>query len=309
MSDEKIFNCLVASKATFLTCAEQLAFLKRLEEGEGKNYSMKDFRALSKRALRSKWNSSEIFSSAQEEFDLIQKGYFGFLPIVSSDYPSLLKEIYDPPFALFFRGSLEALKRAKAAVVGTRVPTSKAAKAAWELGYDLGSKNFSVVSGLALGIDSFAHAGNHAAKVGSVAVLGCGIDQIYPVANKGLASELIELGGAIISEYPIRTPPATFRFPMRNRIVSALTNLTVVVQAPLKSGALITADFALEQGREVVVLAAGIGGKFGLGCEELAKNGAFVIKKRDQIFELISNYDYTNIEGSENGVKKDTNNC
>jgi DNA processing protein len=133
------------------------------------------------------------------------------------------------------------------------MPTGKGLDSSFEMGFDFGRLNIAVVSGLAAGIDSAAHAGNTAGGEKSVAVLGCGPDRIYPASNRKIALDMLERGGALVSEYPPGTDPQRFHFPERNRIISGLSRAVIVVEAPGKSGALITADFALEQGRDLYV--------------------------------------------------------
>ncbi|MGI5173357.1 DNA-protecting protein DprA [Treponema sp. OMZ 840] len=165
-------------------------------------------------------------------------------------WPPLLNEIYDPPYALFYRGSAAILSAPCAAVVGTRRPTGRGMRSAKQLGFELAQAGFTVVSGLALGIDACAHAG----AVGggkTAAVLGSGADTVTPVSNKRLAEAILNSGGCIISEYAPGTGAEKWHFPQRNRIISALSLVTVIVEAPAGSGALITADFALEQNREL----------------------------------------------------------
>jgi DNA processing protein len=198
-------------------------------------------------------------------------------------YPPLLREIYDPPALLFYRGALPDPERPMAAVVGTRKPSAKAAERAYALGRELGDAGIPVVSGLALGIDSMAHRGNIDAGSATVAVLGSGPDYVYPVSNRDLARRILETGGLIVSEYPPGTKPLRWNFPARNRIISALARGTVVVEAPEKSGALITAAFALEQGRDLWVDRAGVYSKRGTGTARLAGDGAAVISSADAI--------------------------
>ncbi len=191
-----------------------------------------------------------------------------------SDYPPLLREIHDPPFLLFYRGTLPRQDTPALAVVGTRHPTGRGKNAAFTLGFDAGKAGVSVVSGLARGIDTAAHEGNSAGGGKSVAVLGCGIDTIYPVSSTATARRMLETGGCVVSEYGTGTLPLKYNFPERNRIISGIARAVVVVEAPSKSGALITADFALEQGRELYVhggcLDTGING----GCRRLKSEGA-----------------------------------
>lgn len=285
---------LFVHQATFLTRFEKERFLERVKAGEGRFFEVDDFRALTGRKLLrcNQWNPAKAWENANREIDCIDRGFYNAVILESPFYPPLLKEIFDSPFLLFSKGNQEVLKTIPLGVVGTRLPTTDAKQVAWDIGYFSASQKIPIVSGLALGIDSFAHAGCHEGKVGSIAVLGSGINSIYPVANRQLARELVELGGLILSEYQPDTPPAAFRFPHRNRIVAGLVQNLIVVQAPKKSGALITAEYALENGREVFVCEEGLKGERGLGTKNLANSGAFVIKNNKQILELFHCYDY-----------------
>lgn len=285
---------LFAHQATFLTRFEKEKFLAVLKSGEGKTFQVDDFRHLTGRSLLrcQSWDPMKAWERALREMEAIDRSLYQGIVLEDDDYPPLLKEIFDSPFLLFAKGSRETLKKLPVGVVGTRLPTTKAKQAAWEIGYQLGTAKVPIVSGLALGIDSFAHAGCHKSGIGSMAVLGSGLNSIYPVANRQLAKELLELGGLLLSEYQPDTPPAAFRFPHRNRIVAGLVRELIVVQAPEKSGALITAQYALDHGREVFVCAEGLNGERGFGTKNLANSGAFVIKNSKQILELFCCCDY-----------------
>jgi DNA processing protein len=167
-----------------------------------------------------------------------------------------------------------------AAVVGTRKPHGAALNAAFDLGRGLGAQGISVVSGLALGIDAMAHRGNLEGGARTYAVLGSGVDEIYPSSNRPLARKILEGGGGILSEYPPGTGPKKWHFPARNRIISAIARGTLIVEAPAASGALITARFALEQGRDLWVSSAGMGSE---GIARLAEDGAKIISSASDI--------------------------
>ena len=199
--------------------------------------------------------------AARAERDAFIMNQYGITLLLPGDelYPARLSEIPQPPFALYCRGCVEILSNEGVGVVGTRHPDGAGIKAAFSFAKDCAEHGMNVVSGLAFGIDTAAHKGALEAEGGkTVAVLGCGIDTIYPAANKRLAAEIIKRSGCIVSEYPPEEPGLKWHFPERNRIISGLTSATMVVQAPNKSGALITADFALEQGRDLCVHPAGV---------------------------------------------------
>jgi len=157
------------------------------------------------------------------------------------------------------------------------------AQRAFKLGRELGEAGIPVVSGLALGIDSMAHRGNIEGKAATVAVLGSGVDMIFPASNRDLARRILETGGAVVSEYPPGTVPAKWNFPARNRIISALARGVVIVEAPEKSGALITAQFALDQDRDLWVDSYGVKSPNGAGTARLVEDGAPVISSAEDI--------------------------
>jgi DNA processing protein len=203
---------------------------------------------------------------------------------VESAYPPLLRELCDPPAVLFYRGILPDPGRPLAAVVGTRRPSGYAAAQAYDIALDLGRGGVPVVSGLALGIDAMAHRGNLAGGGKTLAVLGSGPDMVFPASNRGIARSILQNGGALISEYPPGTAPAKWHFPARNRIISALARGVLIVEAPALSGALITARFALEQGKDLWIASAGLVSPRGEGGRALAEDGGRVIQGAGDIF-------------------------
>jgi len=201
----------------------------------------------------------------------------------SPEYPDELKNIYYPPKSLYVKGlALDSLQP-RVAIVGSRKCTAYGRAIAGELARDLAAMGIVVVSGLAKGIDAAAHSG--ALRTGkTISVLGCGFDFIYPKENKNLY-QLIPEQGAIITEYPDDTPPISQNFPGRNRIISGLSLGVIVVEATRKSGALITADFALEQNKEVMVVPGHIKSPSSAGCHELIKAGAALVTTADDVLD------------------------
>jgi DNA processing protein len=189
--------------------------------------------------------------------------------------PPLLRAIHDPPAHLYLRGeaSDDVLERPAVAVVGARACSPYGALVARMLGNELAAAGLVVVSGLARGVDGEAHRGALAAGGATVAVLGCGVDRDYPAAHARLAAE-IRTHGLVTSEYPRGTDPAPWRFPARNRIIAGLCAVTIVVEARERSGALITADFALEEGREVLAVPGEITSPLSAGTNALLRLGA-----------------------------------
>ncbi len=201
-------------------------------------------------------------------------------------YPPLLREIYNPPFLLYKKGGLLNNETPSIAVVGTRQSTVISSTAAYNLGLEIAGMNIYLVSGLAAGIDKAAHAGAVKGRGQAIAVLGNGIDYIYPAENVVLGREILEMGGVILSEYPPGTPPLKYNFPARNRIISGLSRAVVVVEAPERSGALITAEFALDQGRDVFVHRCSLNSRKGAGCRRLLFEGADIIDSAEDIVSL-----------------------
>ena len=198
-------------------------------------------------------------------------------------YPASLKEIYDPPLVLYIKGKIPETWPRGIAVVGSRETSHYGLENAKKLGYQLAYAGVPVISGLARGIDTAAHLGALAAKGTTWAVLGCGLDQIYPPENDALAAKIVESGGCLISELTPGTAPDKRTFPMRNRIVSGLGFGTLVIEAGRQSGALITARQALDQGRQVFAVPGRIDNPLAQGCHQLIKDGAKLVEGVEDI--------------------------
>lgn len=197
-------------------------------------------------------------------------------------YPARLAEIYDPPLALFCRGALHSADDCAVAIVGTRRPTAYGLRMAGQLSRDLAARGVTVISGLAEGIDAAAHAGALEAGGRTVAVLGCGVDIVYPAANAALMHQITERG-AVVSSFPMGVKPSQGHFPHRNRIISGLGLGVVVVEAPPGSGSLITARNAAEQGRDVFAVPGHVGERNSLGPHSLLREGAKLVESVDDI--------------------------
>jgi DNA processing protein len=200
----------------------------------------------------------------------------------TDDYPKLLAAIPDAPFVLWVRGDPACLSRRAVAIVGSRAATPYGLEAASRLAADLAAAGVVVVSGLARGVDSASHRGALSAGGDTVAVLGSGVDVIYPPEHEGLASE-IGRHGAVVSEFVPGTVPLAFHFPARNRIISGLSHAIVVVEAAEKSGSLITAGFALEQGRTVMAVPGSVLSGRHRGCHGLIRDGAAVVESAEDV--------------------------
>ena len=203
-------------------------------------------------------------------------------------FPPLLQAIHDPPAGLFVRGTanLELLARPAVAVVGARACSPYGRQVARRLGRDLAAAGLVVVSGMARGVDAEAHRGALEAGGVTVAVLGCGVDRDYPAAHAALAREIVR-EGLVVSEYAPGVEPAPWRFPARNRIVAGLCSTTIVVEARERSGALISADFALEEGREVFAVPGEITSALSAGTNALLRLGATPLTSSDDVLESL----------------------
>lgn len=205
-----------------------------------------------------------------------------FVTLRDADYPELLREIDAAPAALYVQGRVELLNAPSFAIVGSRNATIHGARDAESLALALSQAGLTVVSGMALGIDAAAHRGGLAGCGSSTAMLGTGADRIYPRGNEELARRLAA-DGAIVSEFPLGTAPTPGNFPRRNRLISGLSRGVLVVEAALESGSLITARFALEQGRDVFAIPGSIHSPLSKGCHQLIKDGAKLVERADDI--------------------------
>jgi DNA processing protein len=201
------------------------------------------------------------------------------------EYPPLLKEIPDPPFGIYVRGALPPADAVVCAIVGTRRATPEGKNTARRFSRGLAQYNLVIASGLAFGIDAAAHEGCLEARGATVAMLAGGLDTIYPRENERLAHDILQNGGAIISEYPIGSPPYPSRFLERNRIVSGLSRGVLIVEAPFGSGALVTARHALEQNRDVFVVPGPVDHPNFAGSHQLIRQGAMLVTSPEEMLE------------------------
>ncbi len=216
----------------------------------------------------------------------LNEKHIGFVHPGSPLYPCNLKNICDFPVGLYYRGKLPDSDVFTVAVVGSRACTNYGRQLAERLCREFSKMGLQIVSGLAMGIDGAAHKGSLEEGGYTCGVLGCGVDICYPSVNIGLYNEMCK-NGCVLSEYPIGTKPFPWQFPVRNRIISGLADAVIVIEARKKSGSLITVDQALEQGKDVYVVPGRIGDELSEGCNELIKNGAFVMTEPDDIVECI----------------------
>lgn len=228
-------------------------------------------------------NSPKILDRASREIErVVRKGY-SILSIEDKQYPEYLRETFDPPLVLYCAGKVETLKEPAVSIVGARKPTPYGRAVAEKLAEDLAVRGMVVVSGMARGIDSIAHWG--ALKGGkTIAVLGSGLENIYPREHRMLFEKIIETG-AVVTEFPPKSPPLGYHFPLRNRIISGLSLALLVVEATRRSGSLISARLALEQNREVMAVPGNTTSELSQGTNWLIKTGAKLVETWEDVAE------------------------
>jgi DNA processing protein len=228
----------------------------------------------------------QIPKEVYEDLAHVEKNGIDIVTFSDSDYPDLLRHIHDPPPLLYVRGKIRSDSQ-NIAIVGSRNATSYGLTVTERLSAALSQRGLTIVSGMAKGIDSAAHAGTLAAGGKTIAVSGCGLGTIYPAENKKLFHRIAE-SGAVISEFSYTTPPDAHHFPIRNRIISGMSLGTVIVEATHKSGSLITARLAAEQGREVFAVPGSVKSFKSMGTHGLIKQGAKLVEHADDIFEELN---------------------
>jgi len=227
--------------------------------------------------------SGALLDRAQREMENLAKLGYGAVCQDDQSYPAYLREIHDPPVVLYYVGDVERLTQPMVAVVGARKPSAYGVAVAEKLASDLAARGVVVVSGLARGIDSTAHWGA-LSKGRTAAVVGAGLDKVYPRENRKLFAKIAEKG-VVVSEYPLKSPPLAHHFPLRNRIISGLALAAVVVEAAQKSGTLITARMALEQNREVLAVPGNITSELSRGTHWLLKSGAKLVESWEDVVD------------------------
>lgn len=257
-----------SAKAALDAPAEQIATIVRHKQ------AAESWRNGEKRALAQKAAEAALQWETQDGCRL--------LLLQDDDFPEMLTQGITAPPVLFLRGNVQLLHKPSAAIVGSRHATPQAMRIAKDFGRALSEQDIPVVSGMASGIDTAAHQGALQAGGGTIAVWGTGIDRIYPPSNKNLAYEIAEKG-LIVSEFPLDTRPFAGNFPRRNRLIAALSQVTLVVEAALESGSLITARLAAEMGREVMAVPGSIDNPHSKGCHKLIKDGAKLVECLDDI--------------------------
>ena len=221
----------------------------------------------------------------QESYKILEEKEIRFVPWFAPEYPERLLELPDFPYALYVKGSLPSPDGKKAAIVGARKCTPYGEKYALEFGCELARAGVEIISGLARGIDGMGQRGALIGRGKTFAVLGCGVDICYPREHIGFYSDILEQGGGILSELLPGTPPLSKHFPARNRIISGLADAVLVIEARERSGSLITADQALDQGRDVFALPGPINSPLSTGCNQLIRQGAGLLISPEMLLE------------------------
>ncbi len=237
---------------------------------------------------------SQILELARRDVDWLENRGNHLLPVWSDAYPALLRQIYNPPFVLFVRAlrpqEFNGIPGPVVSIVGTRKPSARGLELTREMARDCAANGALVVSGLAMGIDAAAHRGALDAHSRTVAFLGHGCDHVYPRIHFKLAASMLEAGGALLSEYPPGTAARPYRFPQRNRLIAGIAHLVLLAEAPRRSGALITVDYALDQGRDVAVLAGLSRSRRNEGGRDLVECGAPLVSSAAELFNELNGY-------------------
>lgn len=215
----------------------------------------------------------------------MEKNKIDIITIKDKEYPNILKEIEDFPLMLYIKGNKNILNNKNIAIIGCRECTEYGRKAAVYFSYNLAKENITIVSGLAKGIDTYSHIGALKAGGKTIAVLGNGLNIIYPKQNEKIYEKIVKFGGAIITEYPLGTKPEKNNFPERNRIISGMSKGVLIIEAKEKSGTIITADFALDQGRDVFAVPGNINSVNSVGTNKLIKEGATPVTNFRDVLE------------------------
>ncbi len=267
---------------------------------------LKKIQGLTEEDVHSIQKSQKKWDVDKEWFSLLEQG-IGFVSLEQPEFPEKVRHITNPPYALYYVGKLPDENRKSIAIVGARTRSAYGSQVAAEIAKALAGNGIQVISGLARGIDRDAHQGALNGGGDTYGVLGCGVNVCYPSENKFLYNQIIETGG-VISEYLPGTRPMAKQFPARNRIIAGLCNGVVVIEAKEKSGSLITAEFAMDQGRDVYAVPGRISDPLSQGCNRLIKQGAgAVISVEDFLsdLEILSDINYTQMDFRKNLLEKD----
>lgn len=225
----------------------------------------------------------------EQDLNWAQQANNYIITIKSPDYPPLLKEIPNPPLILFVRGDLQILKLPQIAIVGSRNPTPIGSEIAFDFAKELVQTGLVITSGFATGIDAASHRGAIVGLGRTIAVMGTGLNQLYPLCHMELAQRIVDTGGVLLSEFPLGAKGSVWHFPLRNRIISGLSLGILVVEAAIRSGSLITARLAGEHGREIFAIPGSINNPLTRGCHNLIRQGAILVEHPSDILEELKN--------------------
>lgn len=242
------------------------------------------------RDYRSKGANSRLAIRVEQSLHWAEENDIQLIHTDHEHYPELLRQIKRSPPLLYVKGNPQILSLPQIAIVGSRNPSPAGETIARAFAADLANAGFVITSGLALGIDTWAHEGAVAEDGKTIAVMGTGIDHIYPVRNRRLAADIVAKGGALVSEFPVGTRALAQNFPQRNRIISGLSSGVLVVEAAIRSGSLITARYALQQDREVFAVPGSINNPLARGCHALIKDGAKLVESSQDIVEELQGF-------------------
>ncbi len=280
---------LAMHRLHFLRWQEQILLLEQIRDREHfLSLGLAEIESFLYRSIHAQLpDMARVWAQAERDAEIVGRLSATFISVTDKEYPPLLREIHRAPFGIFVRGDFRALRWPGVTVVGTRMPSWRGLRAAVSLAKEAADAGFSVVSGLARGIDAGAHRGALQSGISpTIAVLPCGVDRVYPPSNAPLAAAILDAGGCLVTEYPPGVSLDRYRFPERNRILAGLSKLTLIVEAPEKSGALITAELALSEGRDVAVAAACLGSSRNAGADALAREGACAVHSGAEIAAL-----------------------
>jgi len=287
MREEEFLNCLILKNTPGLGARTWKKLIHHFKTAKDALENLDEWPYLNVRsdiicAIKQKKGAND----AEKEYKLWQKKKYNILLLSNNDYPELLKEIPDPPIIIYYKGEKNLLNNYCIAIVGSRKTSVYGREIAEKLARDLSNAGITIVSGLAVGIDTLAHKGALLGVGSTIAVLGTGIDVNYPAQNRMLKEHIIKKG-LILSEFSPTTPPNAENFPIRNRLISGLSLGIIVVQAAKKSGSLITAKYALEQNRLIFSIPGPVNLPYFEGNNQLLRNGAILIRdSKDILIEL-----------------------
>lgn len=247
---------------------------------------------------------AQQYQNTEREYEELQKQRIHLIALPQEQYPKRLKSIPDPPYALYVKGNLPDEQCRSIAMVGARNCTAYGEMSAHTFAEKLAEYGVQIISGMAKGIDGYSQRGALDAGGRTFAVLGCGVDICYPRSHIGLYTDILERGGGILSEFPPGTQPLPWHFPLRNRIISGLSDAVLVMEARVRSGSLITADMALEQGKDVYALPGPITSALSQGCNQLIQQGAGVLLSPEMLLEEMGIGEYEFSVKSDGKIKE-----